>query len=359
MTLMKALVFQDTNTVGLVEKPIPEPGVGQVLVRTTASSICTSDIHTVSGVLPIPLDRTLGHESFGIVHRVAPDVVGIREGDRVAVGGLTACGRCEFCQRGHITQCGGMLGGYKWTAQRDGNLAEYFLVPDAEYNLVPIPDQVTDEQAIYATDVLSTGITAAEQAGIPVGGTVAIFAQGPVGLCATIGARLLGAGLIVTTATRPERARLSRHFGADVVVDPRQDDAVERIRALVGPFGVDSAIEALGTHETFEACVRATKPGGTVVNVGYHGWRSQAPLPIPVISFGMGMGDKTIRGVLCPTNREYLTRMLRLLANGRVDPTPMTTHRLGFDQAEQAFALMATKGQHIIKACLTYPEASR
>lgn len=356
---MRALVFQATNTVGMADKPIPEPGPRDVVVQATASSICTSDVHTISGAISIPTQRTLGHESVGFVHRVGSEVTRFRAGDRVAVSAITPCGHCDYCQRGHSTQCGGMIGGYKWTTQRDGNLSEYFLVSDSDFNLAHIPDGVSDEQALYATDVLSTGITGAEHADIPVGGTVAILAQGPVGLCATIGARLLGAGLIITTATRPERAKLSALFGADVVLDPRECDVTEEIRALVGPQGVDSAIEALGTHETFETCVRVTKPGGTVANIGYHGWKSQAPLPIPVVSFGMGMSEKTIRTALAPGGREHLTRLFRLLETGKVDPTPMTTHRFGFDQAERAFHLMRTKGENIIKPFISYPGGTR
>ncbi|MFF0228354.1 zinc-binding dehydrogenase [Streptomyces sp. NPDC004629] len=188
------------------------------------------------------------------------------------------------------------------------------------------------------------------------GGTVAVIGQGPVGLCATMGARLLGAGLVITTATRPERARLSERLGADVVLDPRRCDVVEEVRALVGAEGVDCAIEALGTHETFEQCVRLIKPGGTVANAGYHGGKSQAPLPIPLVSFGMGMNAKTIRGLLAPGGREHLTRMLRLLKTGKVDPTPLTTHRFPFTEAERAFQLMCNKGDKIIKPVITYEE---
>ncbi|MEY9988338.1 threonine dehydrogenase-like Zn-dependent dehydrogenase [Streptomyces sp. V4I8] len=358
---MKALVFLDTHKVGLVDKPIPECGPGDVVVRTTMSSICTSDIHTVSGGIAIPSGRTLGHESVGVVHQVGPDVTGFNEGDRVMVGALTPCGHCDSCQRGHGTQCGGALGGFKWTTQREGNLSEYFLVNDAAYNLTHIPDDVTDEQAVYATDVLSTGIAAAERANIPVGGTVAIIAQGPVGLCATIGARLLGAGYIITTATQDDRKKLSFKFGANEVLNPHTCDVVESVRARVGPEGVDSAIEALGTHETFEQCVRLIKPGGTVVNAGYHGWKSQAPLPIPIVSFGMGMNAKTIRGLLAPGGREHLTRMLRLLENRQpdVDVTQLTTHRFDFTKVEDAFDMMRKKRDHIVKPMISYEGGER
>jgi isopropanol dehydrogenase (NADP+) len=351
---VKAFAFLGTNKVGLVDRPIPEPGPDDAVIRTTASLICTSDVHTVHGVLPLPEGRVLGHESVGVVHRVGAGVRGFTQGDRVAVCAITPCGHCDLCQRGQSAQCGGMLGGYKFTAQRDGNLAEYFLVNDADFNLAPIPDTVSDEAALYTTDMISTGLSAVEAADIPLGGSVAIFAQGPVGLCATAGARLRGAGLVIAVESRPERQALAKRFGADVIVDPSQDDPVPAIQKLTGGIGVDSAIEAVGLPVTFENCIRATRAGGVISNVGYHGEAGGDALRIPLLDFGFGMADKTIRGVLCPGGRERMTRLLRLLATKRLDPTPMTTHRFGFGDVERAFRMMETKEDNILKPMIAY-----
>lgn len=350
---MKALAFLGVGRVGLIDKPIPEPGPRDAVIRSTASLICTSDVHTVRGVLPIPEGRVLGHESVGIVYRVGRDVTRFKEGDRVAVNAVTPCGHCDNCQRGYTSQCGGMLGGYKFTAQKDGNLAEFFHVNDADFNLVHIPNSLTDEQALYCTDMLSTGFAGAENADIPVGGTVAIFAQGPVGLCATLGARLLGAGLIIAVEAKPDRAELARRFGADVVVDPTREDVVEAVLRITDGVGVDSAIEALGAPQTFENCIKVTKPGGTISNIGYHG-EAGPTLNIPLGAFGLGMSDKKIRTALCPGGRERMVRLMRLIENGRVDPTPMTTHRFSFGEVERAFHMMARKEDNIIKPLITY-----
>jgi isopropanol dehydrogenase (NADP+) len=350
---MKMLAFLGIGKVGIIERPIPEPGPRDAIIRTTASLVCSSDVHTVKGVIPIPEGRGLGHESVGIVYRVGNDVTRFKEGDRVAVNAITPCGTCEYCQRGFTSQCGGMLGGYKFTTQKDGNMAEYFHVNDADFNLVHIPQSVTDEQALYTTDMLSTGFAGAEHAQIPLGGTVAIFAQGPVGLSATIGAGLLGAGRIFTVESKPNRVELSRRFGADVVVDPTQGDPVQQILELTSGEGVDSAIEALGVPQTFENCIKVTKAGGTISNVGYHG-EAGATLQIPLQAFGLGMSDKTIRTALCPGGRERMTRLLRLIETGRVDPTPMTTHRFPFSEVERAFQLMTTKEDNIVKPLITY-----
>lgn len=350
---MRALAFLGVGKVGVIDKPVPEPGPNDAVIKTTASLICTSDVHTVGGVIPIPEGRVLGHESVGVLYRVGANVAMFKEGDRVAVNAITPCGRCEYCQRGFSSQCGGILGGYKFTAQRDGNLAEYFLVNDADYNLVRIPDSLSDEQALYTTDMMSTGFAGAENAEIPLGGTVAIFAQGPVGLCATIGARLLGAGLVIAVESKPDRKELSRHFGADIVVDPVQGDPVEQIMQMTGGAGVDSAIEAVGLPTTFENCIKVTKPGGVISNVGYHSGEGNF-LQIPLPEFGLGMSDKKLHTALCPGGRERMIRLLRLIETGRVNPTPLTTHRFPFAEVERAFRMMETKEDNIIKPLITY-----
>jgi isopropanol dehydrogenase (NADP+) len=349
---MKALAFLGIGKVGLVDKPIPDPGPNDAVIKTTASLICTSDVHTVRGVIPIPEGRVLGHESVGVVYKVGAQVANCKEGDRVAVNAVTPCGHCEACQRGYSAQCGGMLGGYKFTVQRDGNLADYFFVNDADYNLVRIPSALSDEQALYTTDMLSTGMAGAENAEIPSGGTVAVFAQGPVGLCATMSARLLGAGLVIAVESKPDRQALAKKVGADVVLDPSQGDVVEQIRQLTG-VGVDAAIEAVGLPVTFENCIKATKPGGVISNIGYHG-EAGSNLQIPLPDFGLGMSDKKIRTALCPGGHERMTRLLRLIENGRVDPTLLTTHRFPFSEAAHAFHLMETKQDNVIKPLITY-----
>ena len=350
---MKVLAFLGVGKVGLIDKPVPEPGPNDAVIRSTASLICTSDVHTIRGVIPLPQGRALGHESVGVVHRLGANVTRFKGGERVAVAAVTPCGRCDFCQRGLGGQCGGLLGGYKFTAARDGNLAEYFLVNDADYNLAPIPGSLSDEQALYATDMISTGFAGAENAEIPLGGTVAVFAQGPVGLCATAGARLLGAGLVIAVESKPDRKELARRFGADVVVDPAAVDPVDEIMRLTGGVGVDGAIEALGLPVTFENCVKVTKAGGVISNIGYHGEAGDF-LRIPLPEFGLGMGDKKITTAICPGGREWMGRLLRLIEAGRIDPTPMTTHRFPFAAVETAFRMMTTKEDNIVKPLITY-----
>ncbi len=352
-TTMKAFVFNGNNTTALADKPIPVPGPDEAVVRTTVALVCTSDIHTVRGAIAVPEGITLGHEAVGVVHSMGAAVTGFAVGDRVAVGAITPCWRCESCQRGFTSQCQGMLGGFQYTTKIDGNLAEYFVVPAASANLTAIPDDVPDEKAVYVTDMLSTGFMGVEHCDLQLGDSVAIFAQGAVGLSATIGARLSGAGLIIAVESVPARQALALKFGADVIVDYTKGDTVEQILALTDGKGVDAAIEALGLPQTFEAAIRCTKPGGRISNIGYHG-ENPAPLQIPLEAFGMGMSDKVIRTGLCPGGSERLGRLLRLIAAGRIDPTPMTTHEFAFADVAKAFELMGTKADGVIKPLIRF-----
>jgi isopropanol dehydrogenase (NADP+) len=349
---VKAFVMQEIGRVAVVDKPVPEPGPNDAIVRTTAALICTSDSHTVRGAIGDRHNLTLGHESVGVVHQLGTAVEGFRVGQRVAVNAITPCYVCENCLRGFTSQCTESLGGWKFANIKDGAMAEYFHVNQAMANLAPIPDNLPDEKAVYTCDMMSTGFMAAEHAAIPLGGSVAVFAAGPVGLMAIQGSKLLGAGEVIAVENVPRRQALARQFGADEVVDFTKGDPVHRILELTGGKGVDSAIEALGAEETFMNCVRATRPGGTISNVGYHGDGDY--VRIPRLDWGVGMNDKTIRTGLCPGGRERMTRLMRVLSTGRVDPTPMTTHRFPFSDIEKAFRMMDRKEDGIIKPLIQF-----
>ena len=209
----------------------------------------------------MPTGRTLGHESVGVVHAAGSAVEGFTPGDRVAVCAVTPCWQCTTCQAGSPSHCGGrLLGGYKATGQRDGNLAEYFVVNDARANLALIPDGVSDEAAAYTTDMLTTGFMGAENARIRLGETVVIIGQGPVGLSATVGARLQGAGRIIAVESVPARKDLALAYGADEIVDCTQGDTVDQARDLTHGRGVDAVIEALGTVRTFDQGIKMLSP---------------------------------------------------------------------------------------------------
>ena len=354
-TTMRAFVMHAIGEVGVMEKPIPRPGPNDAIIRTTAALICTSDTHTVAGAIGERTDLTLGHEAVGVIHEMGAAVAAtglFRIGQRVAVNAITPCYSCHNCLRGYSSQCGGLLGGWKFANLKDGNMAEYFHVNNAVANLAPIPGVLTDEQAVYCSDMLSTGFIGAEKANIPIGGSVAVFAQGPVGLMATVGARLCGAGLVIGVESLPHRQDLARRYGADVIIDHTKQDPVRAIMDITDGHGVDSAIEALGSAQTFEACVRVTRPGGTISNLGYHG--DGEFVPIPRMDWGVGMSDKTITTALCPGGAERMGRLMQLIRTGRVDPLPLTTHKFNFGEIARAFAMMQAKEDNMIKPLILF-----
>ncbi len=352
---MQCFVMRGIGRVGVMDKPIPLPGPNDAIIRTTAALVCTSDIHTVAGAIGERQNLTLGHEAVGVIHELGEVAAGsglFKIGQRVAVNAITPCFECDNCQRGYSSQCGGMLGGWKFANLKDGSFAEYFHVNNAIANLAPIPDELSDEQAAYCCDMLSTGFVAAEHANIPIGGSVAIFSQGPVGLMATVGARLRGAGLIIGVESMPNRIALAKKYGCDVVVNFADEDPVLAIMKLTDGKGVDSSIEALGAAQTFEACVSVTRPGGTISNIGYHGDGDN--VPIPREAWGVGMSDKTIRTGLCPGGSERMGRLMRLIRKERVDPLALTTHRFEFKDIEKAFKMMQTKEDGMIKPLISF-----
>lgn len=351
---MKAFGMIGLGKTGFMEKPIPTPGPDDAVVKATHALICTSDSHTVRGAIGERENLTLGHEAVGIVHAVGSEVRHFKRGDRVVVGAITPDWGSEEAQNGYPSQSSGALGGWKYANIKDGVFAEYFHVNEADANMALIPSSIASEKAVYCADMMSTGFMAAEHGGIPIGGTVAVFAQGPVGLMATAGAKLRGAGLIIAVETDPHRAQLAREYGAGLVIDFRKEDPVARILALTDGAGVDTAIEALGSEKSFEQCVAVTKPGGTISNVGYHG--SGEFVSIPRIAWGVGMADKTIRTGLCPGGRLRMERLLRVLEQGLVDPTKLTTHAFPFDDMQRAFEVMDGKLEGVLKPLILFKD---
>jgi len=349
---MKAFVMKSIGQVGFMEKPIPKAGPDDAIIKTTRALICTSDSHTVSGAIGPRENLTLGHEAIGVVHEVGGNVKLFKPGDRVLVGAITPDWGDPASQAGHSSQSGGPLGGWKFSNSKDGVFAEYFHVNEADANMALIPASVSDDAAVYCADMLTTGFMGAENGDIPIGGTVAVFAEGPVGLMATVGAKLRGASLIIGVEAVPRRQELARTYGADVIVDFSKEDVVRRILDLTDGQGVDTAIEALGADITFQQAIKVTKAGGTISNVGYHGHGDF--VNIPRIEWGVGMAEKTIKTGLCPGGRLRMSRLLHLLEMKRVDPTLMTTHTFSFNEMDRAFEIMDKKLDGVLKPLIVF-----
>ena len=353
---MKAAIFVEPNRIVLDEKPVPDVGPLDALIRITTTTICGTDVHILKGEYPVARGLTIGHEPVGIIEKLGSAVQGYREGQRVIAGAISPSGHSAACLCGYHSQDGAgakhgfkPMGGWRFGNTIDGAQAEYLLVPDAMTNLAPIPDPLLDEQVLMCPDIMSTGFSGAESGKVKIGDVVAVFAQGPIGLCATAGARLMGATTIIGVDAVPARMEIARRMGADHVVDFTKVDAVEEIMRLTDGRGVDVAIEALGRQETFEAALRVLRPGGTLSSLGVY----SSDLRIPLGPFLAGLGDHTIVTTLCPGGKERMRRLMEVIASSRLDARPLVTHRFKLDQIEQAYDLFANQRDGVLKVAIT------
>jgi alcohol dehydrogenase len=354
MKTMKAVVFKGKDRIAVEEVPRPSPRAGEAIIRITATTICGTDVHIVRGEYPVKPGLILGHEPVGIIDALGP---GLEEfftvGQRVIVGAITPCGQCFYCLNGVHSQCGGGIGGWRFGNTINGAWAEYLLVPDARANLAVIPFRLTDEDVLLCPDIFSTGLSGAESGHIKVGDAVAVFAQGPIGLCATVGAKLKGAALIIGIDSNERRLNVARAFGANVTLNTADGDPIAAIKRLTDGRGVDVAIEALGKQETFENALRAIRPGGTLSSLGVYSGKLVAPYE----AFYAGLGDQTIVTTLCPGGKERMRRLMSMIECRRVNLTPLLTHRFALDDIEEAFDLFSHQQDGVLKVAL-YPEAA-
>jgi alcohol dehydrogenase len=345
---MRALMFHGPGQISLETVPIPRAGAGEVVIRVTLTTICGTDLHILKGEYPVRPGLVIGHEPVGVIHQIGEGVTGYHVGERVLVGAITPCGQCNFCLGGHWSQCGGAIAGWRFGNTIDGAQAEYLRIPYAQANLAKIPKDLTDEQVVLLADIASTGISAAESADLQIGDAVAVFAQGPIGLCATAGARLKGAGLIVAVESDPVRRKMAREMGADIVIDFTRHDPVEEIRRITNGRGVDVAIEALGTQATFEAALRVLRPGGTLSSLGVYSGK----LSVPLEPFAAGLGNHKIVTTLCPGGKERMRRLMELVRQGRLDLTPLLTHTFPLDRITEAYQLFGSRSEGVIKVAI-------
>jgi threonine dehydrogenase-like Zn-dependent dehydrogenase len=274
----------------------------------------------------------------------------------VIAGAITPSGHSYACLCGYHSQDGAgtrhgfkAMGGWRFGNTIDGCQAEYVLVPDAMANLSPIPDGLTDEQVLMCPDIMSTGFSGAESGKVRIGDTVAVFALGPIGLCAVAGARLMGATTIIGVDTVMERLAIACALGADHVVDFKASDPVAEIMRLTDGRGVDVAIEALGMQATFASSLKVLRPGGTLSSLGVY----SSDLTIPLGAFAAGLGDHKIVTTLCPGGKERMRRLMDVVASGRMDLRSMVTYRFPLDQIEDAYELFANQRNGVLKVAIT------
>eukprot|EP00741_Cyanophora_paradoxa_P021935 tig00021428_g21173.t1 len=350
---MTALVLQGKGKIGLVKKPVPEPKAGEALIKITCTTICGTDVHIMKGEIDwIQAGRTLGHEPVGVVAKLGPGVEGYQVGQRVVVGAITPCGYCGTCQEGHPAQCGGHnAGGWKLGNSIDGSQAEYMIVPSAMYNMCPIPDSLTDEQVLMCPDIMSTGFSGPEAAKVKIGDSVAVFAQGPIGLCATLGAKLMGATKIIGVGSNPTRLELAKKMGADLVVNYKTHEPVAEIKRLTEEHGVDVAVEAFGAQGTFANGMKVLKPAGRMASLGVY----STDLTLGLQDFACGIGDHTIVASLCPGGKERMRRLMSVIEAKRADVMALVTHRFALSNIEEAYRVFANQVDGCLKVAI-YPD---
>jgi alcohol dehydrogenase len=346
---MQALVYHGPGQKQWESKPDPKlEQPTDAIVQIDTATICGTDLHILKGDVPTCAEgRTLGHEAVGTVVETGDAVGNVRPGDRVLVSCISACGRCRFCREAMYSQCqngGGWILGHLV----DGTQAELARIPFADNSLYPVPEGLGDEQVLFLSDILPTGFEVGVRNGdVQPGDVVAVVGAGPVGLAATMTARLYGPSTVVAIDMADSRLEKARdQFGADVTVNSGSEDPAERVMELTGGLGADVAIEAVGVPETFELCTELVRPGGRVANVGVHGHPATLHLErlwIRNVTITTGLVDTSST----PT-------LLRLVAEGRLDPRPFATHRFTQDQIMDAYGVFADAARtNALKMVLT------
>lgn len=329
----------------------PRAGVGEAVIKITLTTICGTDLHILRGEYPVRSGLVIGHEPVGVVDELGDGVTGYSVGDRVLVGAITPCGQCRACMSAQWSQCGHgedyeALGGWRFGNTIDGAQADYLLVPNAQTNLAKIPAGLSDEQVVLLADIASTGFSGAESGDVKIGDTVAVFAQGPIGICAAIGARLMGASVVIGVDGDESRLKIAKKMGVDILLNYKDQDVISEIKRLTG--GVDVAIEALGTQETFENGLRSLRPGGTLSSLGVYSRKLQMPYD----AFAAGIGDYRIVTTLCPGGKERMRRLMEMVRSNRIDLTPLITHRFSLDEIGVAYQVFGERRDGALKVAI-------
>lgn len=344
---MKAVVYQGNGKIALETREVPvirDPR--DAVVKVTLTTICSSDLHIIHGAVPrAQAGIVLGHEFVGEVTAVGTAVKKVKPGDRVAVNVETFCGECFYCKRGFVNNCTDENGGWALGCRIDGGQAEYARIPFADNGLTVIPDHVSDEQALFTGDILSTGFWAAGLGAIRPGDTVAVIGCGPTGLCAMMCAGLYSPSRVIALDTDESRLQTARRQGlADVLLVPGRDDIERRVLEETHGRGADVVLEAAGGKDTFQTAWKIARPNATVVIVAMY--EEDQILPLPQM-YGKNLVFKTggVDGNSCG-------EIMELIAAGKLKPEFMITHRLKFEDILKGYDIFAHRKENVIKVAV-------
>ncbi len=343
---MKALTYIERGRFALLDKPVPEiQDPRDAVVRVTLGSICTSDLHIKRGAVPRAVPGiTVGHEMVGIVEAVGAEVTTVRPGDRVTVNVETFCGECFFCRHGWVNNCTDQNGGWALGCRIDGGQAEFVRVPYADQGLNKIPDGVSDEQALFVGDILATGFWAARISEIGPEDTVLIIGAGPTGICTLLCVMLKAPKRIIVCEKDPARITFVReHYPAVLICTPEDCEAFVREHSDHG--GADVVLEVAGGKDTFRLAWRCARPNAVVTVVALYDEVQTLPLPE---MYGKNLTFKTggVDGCDC-------AEILRLIAQGKIDTTPLITHRFPLSKIEEAYRIFEDRLDGVIKVAIT------
>ena len=342
---MKAYTYIEKGHFALVDKPRPvllQPT--DAIVRVTLGSICSSDLHIKHGSVPRAVPGiTVGHEMVGIVEEIGPQVSGVKVGDRVTVNVETFCGECFFCRHGYVNNCTSPHGGWALGCRIDGGQTQYVRVPLATQGLCRIPDSVTNEQALLVGDVLATGFWAARISEITTEDTVLIIGAGPTGICTLLCVMLKQPKRIIVCEPSEERRQFVRtHYPEVLLTTP--DECEEFVRQNSDHGGADRVLEVAGARDTFQLAWRCARPNATVTVVALYDEPQVLPLPQ---MYGKNLTFKTggVDGCDCE-------EVLGLIEQGKIDTTPLITHRFPLERIEEAYRLFENKEDGVIKVAI-------
>ena len=342
---MLAYTYVEKGKFKLLDKPVPKlSDARDAIVRVTMSSICSSDLHIKHGSVPRAVPGiTVGHEMVGIVEETGKDVTGVKPGDRVTVNVETFCGTCFFCQNGYVNNCTDPNGGWALGCRIDGGQAEYVCVPYADQGLNKIPDEVSDEQALFVGDVLATGFWAARISEITEEDTVLIIGGGPTGICTLLCVMLKKPEKILLCEQDEDRRRfIKEHYPEVIILSPEQIREVVKRESRHG--GADVVLEVAGTEDTFRMAWECARPNGVVTIVALYDKPQVLPLPE---MYGKNLTFKTggVDGCDCE-------EILSLIREGKIDTTPLITHRFALSEIEAAYDVFENRKDHVIKAAV-------
>lgn len=340
---MRAVVFTKLHEAKLMN--VPDPVIEDsrdAIVKVTATSICGSDLHIIH-LGSRDLGCVIGHEFTGIVQETGKDVTRFQTGQRVLGYCTVQCGVCDMCKSGNPVYCENAM---RYSRQIPGAQADYVRVPFADASLHKIPESLTDDQVIFAGDILSTGYMGAKNGEIQPGDTVAVFGAGPVGICAVVSARLFGAGKVIAVDVLPYRLEMALKMGADHALNASEVDVPREIGRLTGGLGVNAAIEAVGAKDTMLQAIASVGKGGKCSVIGLF----SGPFELPLHT----MGHQGIRLQMSVVNMVDVARLVNLIENRRIDLLPLITHRFPLAEAERAYEVFDKKLEQCVKVVL-YP----